>query len=185
MVPLYYQNFVQYWLLVRGDRDFDPGVMPPSFDEARRLLSRFTSEDFARRRMRNVLADDFHCHDLFRYDDNQVLDMLANHIACGRAQIYKEELERPALSPVLPAKPPEKRKEVQAKEQTTWIEVLLVDEQDKPVPGVRYEIFRAKGTPVSSGALDGQGLVRVDGIKPGEYRVGFPELDEEFWVTVS
>lgn len=181
MIPLYYQNFVQYWLLVRGDHEFDPGVMPPSFEEARRLLSRFTSDDLARRRMRIVLASDFGCFDLFRYDDHQVLDILAQHVAAGRAQIYREEMERSALSSALPKKAPEKRKEAQAKEETTWIEVLLVDEQDNPVPGVRYEIYRAKGTPVSSGALDSQGLARVTGIKAGQYKVGFPALDREFW----
>jgi hypothetical protein len=182
MTPLHDQGFARYWLVVRGDREFRPGELPPSFAEARRMLAWLADDDFARRRIRSVLADDFHCHDLFRYNDDQVLDLLAQQVAAGRAQIYREEPERPALTPAFEPKPPHKpRAAARIREETTWIEIELVDEQGKPVPGVRYEIGRPNGTPLSTGRLDDLGLARVDGIPAGEYQVGFPDLDGKAW----
>lgn len=179
MIPLHDRGFARYWLVVRGDREFRAGELPPSFAEAHRVLSRLADDDFVRRRMRSVLASDFHCHDLYRYNDDQVVDMLARHLAAGRVQIHREETEGLALTPAFEPKRPPKlqsaRKEV--KDETTWIEVELVDEQGKPVPGARYEIGRPNGTPLATGTLDDKGRARVTGIPPGEYMVRFPELD--------
>mgnify|MGYP003653708502 FL=1 len=65
-------------------------------------------------------------------------------------------------------------------ENTSWIEIELLDEEDAPVPGEKYEIELPDGT-FAKGTLDGDGFARVDGIKPGECKVSFPELDKEAW----
>lgn len=65
-------------------------------------------------------------------------------------------------------------------EKTSWIEIELVDEEDNPVPGERYEITVPDGT-VASGTLDENGFARVDGIDPGTCQVTFPELDKSAW----
>lgn len=68
----------------------------------------------------------------------------------------------------------------QQEENTSWIEIELLDEEDAPVSGERYEIELPDGT-FAKGTLDGDGFARVDGIKPGECKVSFPELDKEAW----
>lgn len=65
-------------------------------------------------------------------------------------------------------------------EEKTWIEIVLVDEEDQPVPGTRYMIELVDGTKVE-GRLDSKGFARVDGIDPGTCVVHFPDLDEEAW----
>lgn len=65
-------------------------------------------------------------------------------------------------------------------EETTWIEIELLDEDDQPVPGERYEIELADGR-VVRGTLDPEGFARVEGIEPGECTVTFPRLDKEAW----
>lgn len=62
----------------------------------------------------------------------------------------------------------------------SWIEIELVDEQDNPVPGEKYEITLPDGT-VASGTLDEKGLARVDGIDPGLCQITFPELHRTTW----
>ena len=81
----------------------------------------------------------------------------------------------------LPAhKPPEKQTEEEKKEKTDWIEIELLDEEDNPVPGEKYEIELPDGS-LAKGSLDGNGFARVDGVKPGECKVTFPELDKSAW----
>ncbi|MBE0616897.1 MAG: hypothetical protein IH608_03065 [Proteobacteria bacterium] len=82
-------------------------------------------------------------------------------------------------TPVKPHKPG------QGEEQgkTSWIEIELVDEEDDPVPGERYEIALPDGS-VASGTLDQNGFARVDGIDPGTCQITFPELDKDAWERV-
>ena len=65
-------------------------------------------------------------------------------------------------------------------EKTAWIEIKLVDEEDRPVPGEKYEITLPDET-VAKGTLDAQGFVRVEGIDSGSCKVTFPELDKDAW----
>jgi type VI secretion system secreted protein VgrG len=62
-----------------------------------------------------------------------------------------------------------------------WIEIELLDEKDKPVPGEPYRITLPDGTVLAEGALDEKGFARVDGIDPGTCRVTFPRLDKDTW----
>jgi len=66
------------------------------------------------------------------------------------------------------------------KEKTSWIEIELLDEEDQPVPGERYQIELPDGS-VAKGTLDQNGFARVEGIDPGTCKVTFPELDKEAW----
>jgi len=67
-----------------------------------------------------------------------------------------------------------------SEEELTWIEIELVDEEDNPVPGERYEITTPDGR-VKRGTLDENGFARVEGVRPGECKVAFPRLDKEAW----
>jgi type VI secretion system secreted protein VgrG len=72
------------------------------------------------------------------------------------------------------APPPEEAEEL------TWIEIELIDEDDKPVPGERYQIEVADGR-VIRGTLDNKGFARVEGLKPGDCKVTFLKLDKDAW----
>ncbi|MGD9341404.1 MAG: hypothetical protein PVG76_10755 [Chromatiales bacterium] len=65
-------------------------------------------------------------------------------------------------------------------EKKSWIEIELIDEEDQPVAGERYQIELPDGS-VAKGTLDQDGFARVDGIDPGTCKVTFPELDKEAW----
>jgi len=73
-------------------------------------------------------------------------------------------------------KPPS---EEEAKE-LTWIEIEMVGEDDKPIPGETYKITLADGR-VTGGTLDDKGFARVEGIEPGTCKVTFPNLDKDAW----
>ena len=61
-----------------------------------------------------------------------------------------------------------------------WVEIKLLDEENQPVPGERYRIDLSDGS-VIEGALDGDGMARVDGIERGNCRITFPNLDRRSW----
>jgi type VI secretion system secreted protein VgrG len=82
---------------------------------------------------------------------------------------------------VKPHKPPESEEEKKTK--TAWIEIEMVDEADKPVPGAAYQITLPDGS-VDSGTLDQKGWARVEGFEPGSCKVTFPDLDKSAWEKI-
>lgn len=64
--------------------------------------------------------------------------------------------------------------------EKTWIEIRLIDQDDQPVPGIKYRLKITDGS-VREGALDAEGKIRVTGIDPGTCEISFPELDSNDW----
>ena len=64
--------------------------------------------------------------------------------------------------------------------KTHWIEVELLDEAGKPVPGEMVRVELPDGS-VSTGTTNDKGVYRVAGIDPGNCQVTFPDLDEKAW----
>ncbi len=77
-----------------------------------------------------------------------------------------------------PFKPPETKEEKEKKK--SWIEIELVDEDNKSVPGENYKIILPDET-LAEGTLDEKGFARVDGIEPGTCKITFPDLDKDAW----
>ncbi len=67
------------------------------------------------------------------------------------------------------------------KDKKSWIEIELVDEDNKPVPGEKYRVTLPDGTTVAEGTLGADGRARVEHIDPGSCKVTFPDLDKEAW----
>lgn len=65
-------------------------------------------------------------------------------------------------------------------DEKTWVEVRLIDQNGKPVPGAKYKLKITDGS-VREGSLDSDGRVRVNGIDPGNCTVWFPDYDGKEW----
>jgi len=66
------------------------------------------------------------------------------------------------------------------KEKKAWIEIILVDAEGKPMPGVKYRITPPGGSPVE-GRLNEHGQAGLYGIEPGSCKITFPDLDKDAW----
>jgi hypothetical protein len=55
-------------------------------------------------------------------------------------------------------------------QETTWIEIQLLDFNDKPLAGHPYELELPDGT-VRKGTVNAEGLARVTGIDPGQCKL--------------
>jgi hypothetical protein len=77
-----------------------------------------------------------------------------------------------------PHRPPQTEEGKATKD--SWIEIELVDEKDKPVPGERYRIILPDET-VAEGTLDENGFARVEGIEPGTCKILLPDLEKDVW----
>jgi type VI secretion system secreted protein VgrG len=64
--------------------------------------------------------------------------------------------------------------------KTSWIEIQLLDANDIPVPGEKYQITLPDGT-VKTGTLGADGSARVAPCDPGSCQVTFPEYDGRSW----
>jgi type VI secretion system secreted protein VgrG len=82
--------------------------------------------------------------------------------------------------PVKPFKPTTDDQDPDKEKPKGWIEIVLVDEANQPVPGMPYQITLPDST-VASGTLDEKGFARVEGFDPGSCQVTFPGLDESAW----
>lgn len=60
------------------------------------------------------------------------------------------------------------------------MEIELLDQAGKPVPGEDYQIELPDGS-TTEGTLDSQGRARVDGIDPGNCKISFPNIDKKSW----
>ncbi len=67
------------------------------------------------------------------------------------------------------------------KKKPSWIEIVLVDEEDIPVAGEAYRIVLPDGS-VKEGSLDEKGFARIDSIEPGTCKISFPSLDKDAWI---
>ncbi len=67
--------------------------------------------------------------------------------------------------------------------EPAWIEIVLLDEEDNPVPYARYQVTLADGA-MREGDLGATGRVRLEGITAGTCQVVFPELDTEAWEKI-
>ena len=66
------------------------------------------------------------------------------------------------------------------KEKKVWIEIILVDMEGQPVPGVKYRITPPGGAPVE-GTLNQYGQAGLYQIDPGSCKITFPDLDKDAW----
>ncbi len=62
-----------------------------------------------------------------------------------------------------------------------WIEIELLDDAGKPVPGEPYRVTLPDGSTVAEGTLDSKGFARIDNIDPGNCKVTFPRLIKDAW----
>lgn len=71
--------------------------------------------------------------------------------------------------------------EKENKSKKSWIEIELLDDEGKPVPGEAYRITLPDGSTLAEGTLDEKGRARVDNIDPGTCKVTFPKLHKDAW----
>src|SRR5919108_1993680 len=63
---------------------------------------------------------------------------------------------------------------------TDWVEMEMVDHDDKPVPDVRFKLTTANGREIV-GRLDSNGHARIEGVRPGSCTLTFPDLPPDAW----
>lgn len=71
-----------------------------------------------------------------------------------------------------------------AKVRKTWVEMEVVDDLGRPVPGQSYLCMMPDGK-METGTLDSRGRVRFDGIDPGTCVFSLVDLDQETWAKAS
>ncbi len=78
---------------------------------------------------------------------------------------------------------PGNEEEEEQEKKTTWIEIEMVGEDDKPICGEKYRITLPDDT-VAEGTLDEKGCARVEGFEKGTCKVCFPDLDKDAWEKI-
>jgi len=85
----------------------------------------------------------------------------------------------PEAAPAPVAEGPE-RPFVRDDSKAGWVEIVLVDDEGQPAAGEHYRVRLPDGS-VAEGLLGFDGILRLEGIDPGDCEVSFPELDAASW----
>ena len=111
-------------------------------------------------------------------------------IAEIKAEQRRRESGKYGSQKVKPHKPPpeeqtegEEKQEKEQERKNSWIEIELVGEDNKPIPGEKYRVTLPDDS-VAEGTLDENGLARVEGFENGTCKVCFPNLDKEAWEKI-
>jgi hypothetical protein len=103
--------------------------------------------------------------------------VLIRHPAITMPGGVAAEAPAAAAEPLAPRASPRQQ---QRGPRRAWLEIVLRDEQNQPLPGARYRVTLPDGA-VQEGVLDGNGSARWDDLDPGTCRVSFPDLDAKAW----
>lgn len=108
--------------------------------------------------------------------------------ACPYSQLAPEQPSQPvevktsyALTQDILNSPARAQQAEEKKSKTAWIEIMLVDMDNKPMPGVRYRITPPGGGDPMEGYLNEHGQAGYYKIEPGNYKITFPDLDRDAW----
>ena len=96
---------------------------------------------------------------------------------------YGSQKVKPHKPPSEEQAEPEEKQEEEQEKKTSWIEIELVGEDNKPIPGEKYRITLPDDS-VAEGTLDENGLARVEGFEKGTCKVCFSNLDKEAWEKI-
>jgi len=151
---------------------------------ALRFLQRLKTRQSAIRHMRDFVRRRASGPNLADWNDEQILELVAKWISNGEAILgYQRRLRSGGTSEEVQEAAPTVRSEKlarQPREIKTWIEIRLVDEEEKPVPHQKYRIKLTDGS-VQEGTLDADGRARFNQIDPGTCEVSFPNIDAPEW----
>lgn len=114
--------------------------------------------------------------------DDELIEGLAARLASGRLLLHRVEPARIAAPEWSFQEDEEAPAPQPVREDTGWIEIAAVDDDDppRPVPNARYLIELPDGSKVE-GTLDRAGRARVERIPRGMCKVSFPDLDAADW----
>jgi len=100
-----------------------------------------------------------------------------------KAEQAKNKSGKYGSEKVKPHKPPTEEEKEEKKDELSWIEIEMVDEENERVTGKNYKITLSDNS-VIEGTLDDNGFARHDGIPKGSCKVTFPELDKNAWEKI-
>lgn len=113
-----------------------------------------------------------------------VLDTLERALRRRALIAIEVEPRRPAVDRRTPLPQPLPPKEPEPHPELTWIEITVVDEHDQPVKNRPYRLQLGDGS-VREGVLGDDGLLRLDGLKPGDCTLTLPTEDVDKWALVA
>ncbi len=99
---------------------------------------------------------------------------------CPPPQIIQQVAPPPVSQPPVAVPASALTRQQEKPNEKHWVEIILVDMEGKPMPGVKYRITPPGGAPVE-GTLNQYGQAGVYQIDPGNCKITFPDLDQETW----
>ena len=167
------------WILPEGVVHDDPDKEPWEKEFTDAFLGDWGTDSDARRTLADLHLATFG-YELTLDDEIALAEQLPDLRAAlreGRLVIWGYRRCAVTAPAVLPNQRPIVRPEPKVK---TWIEIVLLDQDGRPVGREPYQLTLPDGA-TRSGNLDDNGFVRVEGIVPGSCDVSFPKIDAREW----
>ena len=171
-------------------------------EQALEFVRQFRWEDNSVYYLRDLLQDmDDQALHIFRMTDKEVETRIAEMLSLGQIKAYSQipvendgddfeyaeealtaEASKVAANDKRAIRKPEAHKA--APPQLTWFDIELVDKNEKPRAGEKYIVKRGDEI-IKQGNLNSYGKANVSQIEKGEYKVCFPNIDKDKWLTTK
>ena len=145
-------------------------------------LRRWLQEPDARRTLLSIFTTLYGALDVLPAADDEVALRIepALRQAFERYDLIVLTPRRANASPPGPELPPPSKPPSKPPGPKTFIEIVLLDDNGKPVAGEAYKIVLPDGS-IRQGTLDQKGFAREDNLDPGVCDVSFPKIDGREW----
>ena len=174
-------------------RDSEPILDLHDRSFARSWLNRFKRDERRLTAMRRILIDGGF-RQVSRFSSDEVICRISEMLYFNRLHIHAQPLpvatagggvnkaESEKFVPFPLSERKQRNQDKGSAPDLTWIEVHLVDLDNNPLAGERYQI-RLPNSSLREGTLDSAGKVRFDGITPGQATISFPDIDGREWAA--
>ena len=172
------------------------------FEAAMDFIRQFRWEDNCVYYWRDLLQEmDDQSFAIYRMSDSEIEERLAELLSQGQLKAfslipqendgddfeYAEEASATEESNVAAndnraIRKPEAKKP--PPKELTWFDIELVDKNEKPRAGEKYIVKRGEEI-IKQGNLNSYGKAKVSQVEKGSYKVCFPNIDKDKWLTTK
>lgn len=183
------KGFKEYYIVPDTDLAFDRKDAADSMDEpgiadewhVTEWVWTLVNDFFHRQRLCDILKEMRWVYQPIGFSDNEIVAAVTRMIVNRQLLLYRAEPSFAAASAVLDRlEEMEQAESAAAVRSTTFIEIALTDDDDRPIGGHAFELVLPDGRTVWP-ETSRNGTVRIDSVPEGSCDCIISELDNDFW----
>lgn len=184
------KDFGDYYITTQTNLAFNQTDAIDEFDEpgirdewhVRSWLWELVRGVFHRSRLCDILSDEVQVGADFGYSDREIVDTMSSMITRGQMLLYRAEpmVGQVAAAPLYSSEEAEADASAAAVRAKTFIEIEIVDADNRPVPNQSFDLELADGRKVWP-KTNRDGVLRIEPVPEGMCEFTLSDYDADAW----